>query len=248
MKNQNGSTAFEVIIVLVITVIIGIVGVYVYMRQRVPVKSIDSQKSAAVELLPIPEDVREEPWTVYANEEAGLTFKYPANWKGEAHQSTRSDGGFEGLSGTVTSPEGNILTWHYMIAGGKGGFCTDKEGYANFAPGNNCASKDILSIDKIPSVKAPSGKAFRNIFEDNLYITRTKYMPPGLSGEISYHICLDAYSGNDTPEVGITMGQLYPCDYNSTGFNVKYRVGSEPAFSRPDAKIAEQIMRSFNSL
>jgi hypothetical protein len=246
-KSEKGFAVLEVLAVLVtVAIIIGLAGWYVRAHQKGrPAASDQSQTSQKQDSS---NDKKPEAWLTYKNEEAGLTFQYPENWESTAKETFRyDDGAFGGVGGTLTSQQGNELTWVYQVAGGKGGECKPNPGDVPFTSGNNCASKQIVSIEKISSV-VPKTTSFRNLFEDNLFITRTKYMPSGASDKISYQICLDPFSEDEPPEVGTRMNLLFPCEFWDTGFNVKFEVKDEAAFNSPDAKTAERIMKSFNSL
>lgn len=204
-------------------------------------------------------------WRTYANQQAGLTFKYPASWKSQTTtDAAYSDGSFAGVSGVLTSPAGHKLTWVYQVAGGKGDAgCTPSQGDVSFASGNKCASKQILDVEQIPSVKATT-RTLRNLFEDNLYITETKFATDSSGidpvtgthqGGVTYQICLDPqYNRADDPYStppkvgGATMGFELPCEYWDTGFNAAFHANSEADLSSSDAQTAKLIMRSFNSL
>lgn len=75
------------------------------------------------------------------------------------------------------------------------------------------------------------------------------------NGEVSYHICLDPYDTintvtqeDETPHVGSFTGFVLPCNFYATGFNAQFDVKDENDFNSEDAKTAEQIMKTFNSL
>lgn len=205
-------------------------------------------------------------WKMYSNDTAGMTFKYPANWSSSVNATlTYADGSFGGISGVITSPSGKTLQWIYDVVGGKDGpSCTPNAGDTPFASGNNCTTKQILSVEQIPSVIPAPGESFRSLFEDNLYITKTKlssgYTSPvtgkTVSSGPSYFICLDPYykstvvngvDQNPQPQVSTAMGFELPCNWRSTGFNVTFPVADQADFNSADAKTAILIMKSFNS-
>lgn len=206
-------------------------------------------------------------WKIFSNDQAGLTFKYPADWVSKVTPNSVYTTGntFAGTSGTITSPSGNTLYWVYQVAGGGDGpTCTPNPGDAPFAQGDKCESKQVLSVEQIPSVAPARGQGFRNLFEDNLYITETKlsggYVNPTTGKAVnsgpSYFICLDPYykpsivngvNQNPQPKVGMSMGFELPCNYWKTGFNVMFPVKSVADFSSEDAKAAILIMKSLNS-
>lgn len=206
-------------------------------------------------------------WKTFSNDQAGITFKYPADWvsKVTPNSTYTTDNTFAGTSGTITSPSGNTLYWIYQVAGGgDGSTCTPNPGDTPFAPGDKCESKQVLSVEQIPSVTPAPGQEANNLFRDNLYITETE-LSGGYTNQLtgktidggpSYFMCLDPYykptivngiSQNPQPKVGMSMGFELPCDYWKTGFNVMFPVKTKAALSSADAKTVRLIMKSFNS-
>lgn len=195
-------------------------------------------------------------WKTYSNQDGGMTFRFPANWSSQVEQEIKyDDGSFGGVSGSLTSPSGHKLTWVYNVIGGKGdAICTPAANDVPFAAQNKCASKQILSVEKIPSVK-PIQNTLRNLFEDELYITETKYragLPDsGQASDITYQICLDPFFDSDSqlfPKVGTAMGFELPCEYWDTGFNAEFHANNQADLSSADAQTAKLIMRSFGTI
>ena len=270
--NQKGFSAVEGVLLLVILGMIGFTGWYVYHSKKVANKESNSQ--ATVQTVVTKESTSTNPyagWKTYTNQEAGLTFQYPSNWTSQTATITPDSGGsFLGISGTLTSPTGNPLYWIYQEAGGKGDAnCTPNASDAPFSSTNNCATKQTYSVVQIPSAKATTSSVGRNLFEDRLYITETKYAWPGTEGlntdpvssrqstQPIYQICLDPYynsqiiNGQDVypqPQVGTVMGFELPCNWWDTGFNATFPVANQGGFSSTDAKTAVLIMKTFNSL
>lgn len=170
MRKELSSKGFGLIGVLAVIVVLAVVGgagAYVYHRNHKPettsgdnhsmqtttntsAKASDSNSTSAVT------------WQTYVNTEAGLTFKYPSNWTSKVAKAIRyNDGSFGGISGTLISPSDNTLEWVYRVIGGKGGFCTPNPGDVPFADGDKCASKQILSVERLPSVAKPSKYYFQ---------------------------------------------------------------------------------------
>jgi hypothetical protein len=271
-----GFGLIEVLIVVAVVVILGGAGTYNYHRDHkaepttttssTSTKSSTQPSKSNVATTPAPTYDSYADWSTYANQQAGLTFKYPSTWTSQVNpNSTYTTGSsFAGVSGTITSPSENALTWVYLVVGGKGGDCTPNPSDIPFAPGDKCASKQIVSVEQLQSVKPPTGKTFRNLFGDSLYITETKFDggPGFFAGypnttalaardTVRYQICLDPFfknEGANPPRVGTTMGLEMPCSYWDTGFSVIFPVKSLADFNSPDAQTAKQIMRSFNSL
>lgn len=248
-NNQKGFGLIEGLLMLVIFGLIGFVGWYVWHSKN----NTNSSYNNAVTSSESP-GASAAKWLSYKNNDAGLTFQYPSIWKSAVDPTIRNDDGtFGGVNGTVTSPNGNKLDWVFYIVGGKGGDCVPNPGDVAFSAAAKCSSKQIISLEKAQSVKPPTNKDFRDMYEDSLYITRTKYMAAG-SNKTTYQICLDPYytseknyHPNQTPQVGTEMGLLFPCEIWTTGFNAKFEVKSEADFNSADAKTAEQIMKTFNS-
>jgi len=272
--NEKGFSVVETLLIIVVLAVIGGAGYLVYKdHHKAPAKTLavknlsTSNKSAA----PTQNTNPYAGWKTYANQEAGLTFQYPSNWTSSVTTMTPySDGSFAGVSGTVTSPSGNPLYWVYQVIGGKGDAgCTPSAGDVPFASTDKCASKQTYSVEQITSAKTPTTNVERNLFEDRLYITETKYLWPGTTGvsedpvtnrqssQPLYQICLDPYynpqviNGQDVypqPQVGTVMGFELPCNWWDTGFNVTFPVTNQAGFNSNDAKTAILIMKSFNSL
>lgn len=249
LKNQKGFSVIELLVVVIFLSIVGFIGWKVWTsRNGAKSPSNTTQNSSRSSKTEV-----KDTWLTYKNDEAKITFQYPETWKSESSDTFRyDDGSFGGVGGSLTSPSGNKLSWIFQVAGGKGGDCEPAPADKPFAQGNKCASKQIISVEKAQTVKSP-GTTFRNMFEDSLFITRTKYM--STDNKVSYQICLDPYytsqtdaHDDGTPHVGTQMGLLFPCAYWDTGFNAKFVVANEGGFKSADAKTAEQIMKTFNSL
>ena len=78
------------------------------------------------------------------------------------------------------------MTWIFQPEGGKGADCTPASGDVPFASGNICASKQILSVEQLPALKATSNQNAQTVFEDGLYITETKYNPGNTAVDALY--------------------------------------------------------------
>jgi hypothetical protein len=257
-KSQKGFSAIEGLLILIILGIIAGTSWYVLDSNKKTdnlLNAADNSKilNASNSKNKNNKTNQNEDWLTYKNEDAGLTFKYPASWSNKETDVQKSDKGeFWGVEGEVTSPDGKKMEWKFMVAGGKGGQCAPKEGDVAFRPGNKCPSKQILSVEKATEVKRAK-TSFRDMFEDALIITRTKYMNTS-DNKITYQICLDPfYTGktykNEAPTAGApTMALLFPCQYWSTGLNAKYEVKNEADFNSPDAKTAEKIMKTFDAI
>ncbi len=252
-QEQNGFSIAGLVIILIVVIATVVVGFYVW-RSNHPVSSDAVSVNNASDSNSEKEVTKpKETWLTYKNEEAGITFQYPSTWHSESADILRyEDGAFGGIGGTLTSQAGNKLTWIFQLAGGRGGNCDPNPGDTAFMPGNKCSSKQVISFEKAQSVTPPTNKNFRNMFEDSLFITRTRYLS-SIGGETTFQICLDPFYTDkshidETPRIGTRMGLLFPCEYWDTGFNAKFEVKSEADFTSPDALTAEKIMKSFNSL
>ena len=249
---RNPNRHRKITYVGLLLIIIGLAGLGLYVRNHR--HAAPAAKSSVVNTTK-PKPVS---WDSYSNDEAGLTFKYPSSWKNQV-TTIPWDYGFAGISGTITSPSGNKLTWIYQVIGGKGDAeCTPNARDVAFAANNACSSKQILSVQQIPSVTPSLATSFRNMFGDSLYITETKYVAGKdgnpLTGQKdtspTYQICLDPFThdeGSPPPTLGTSMGFEVPCNYWDTGFNVEFPVKGAADFNSADAKTAIQMMKSFNS-
>ena len=252
ISRQPGLGAIELLLAIVTIVLVGLVGWLGYQRLMVIRPSSGTTKSDKV----MGSADTYSGWKTYTNVDGGVTFKYPANWSSNVAQEIKySDGSFGGVSGALTSPSGHKLAWVYNVIGGKDGpGCTPPATDTPFAQGDTCDSKQILSVEQIPSV-GPAKGASPSLFEDRLYITETKYeqgtFMGGKSSPVTYQICLDPYFNDEAdlfPKVGTKMGFELPCNYWSTGFNVEFFANSQADLSSPDAQTAQLVMRSFGTI
>lgn len=260
-KDSRGFSVVGVLLILVVIGILGFTGWFVYRSQSAATEDYSSQAKTSQPTKPEAVSSADPyaDWKTYTNQEAGLTFRFPASWKDNVADVIRyNDGSFGGVSGTLKSPSGNTLTWVYYLIGGKDGpMCSPAASDVPFSSTDKCTSKQIYSVEKIASVRG-SNVAARNLFEDSLYITETKYYTPGgtrdsiterTSDKPMYQICLDAgYDSYPAPKVGTDMGVSEACDWYSTGFNVTFPVKDQAGFNTADAKTAKLIMKSFGSL
>ncbi|MEW6470589.1 MAG: hypothetical protein AB1458_16890 [Bacteroidota bacterium] len=258
-SKQKGFSALVILLIIVGLGIIGGTGWYVFQANRSFNTSIDTSNNSHIPEHKSPnkpktETVPEIKWLTYKHDDAKLTFQYPENWTSKIERGDFYDNGHPfGISGTLTSPKGKELKWTYMVAGGSGGGCEPAASDIPFSAGNKCATKQIVSVEKVREVIAPQDTGFRNLFMDSLYITRTKHMDR--AGKLSYQVCLDAYntkktatSDDETPEVGTQMGFLMPCAQWRTGFGVKFSVENEADFKSEETIMAERIMKTFDAL
>jgi Tfp pilus assembly protein PilV len=280
-NSEKGFSVVEVLLIVVVLVVIGVAGYMVYKNhQSSTVNTIStssnkqtsktSSSKSASSTTGSPQSANPYlGWDTFTNQQAGLTFKYPSTWTSQVTPNsalTTDPSMFAGISGTLTSPSGNPLYWIYQVIGGKGdAVCTPAPNDTPFAPGDACASRQIISVEQITSVQKPPNTSFYNLFGDSLYITETKYSPgssgffasnppnaqPPASDAVTYQICLDPFTsgeGSNPPIVGTQMGVEFQCNYWDTGFNVIFPVPNEASFNSTDAKTAILIMKSFNSL
>lgn len=254
-KNQKGYTVVEGLLIILILVVIGGVGYMVYHNDHKTKAAPASTTKSGPAIT----------WQTYSNQQAGFTYQYPSNWTNVTTIEPLLDGSFAGVYGTITAPDGSKLAWIFQYVGGKSGGCTPNAGDKAFMPGDNCASKQIISVEQLPTLKPTSNKYAKDLFENGLYITQTKYdpgttaLPPLYSGmptytanSTSYQICLDpnySVANNGTPIVtSTTMRLLFPCQYWDAGFNAIFPVKGVSGFISPDAQTATKIMKSFNTL
>jgi Tfp pilus assembly protein PilV len=274
---QSGFSIVEASLIVFVVVALAATSFVVYQRHKpISIKNSAATGSTQTTTQPKTTDTTTTPaqpvdpyaeWKIYSDQQAHITFKYPADWTSKINPNSYYTTGtnFAGTSGTLTSPNGNTLTWIFQVIGGKGDAgCTPNPNDTPFSPGDKCASKQIISVEQIPSVRPAPGQTFRSLFGDSLYITETK-VDTGASGSFAsypgatppandtttYQVCLDPYTANeglDPPKIGTVMGFELPCEYWDTGFGVIFPVKSATDFNSPDAKTAILIMKSFNSI
>lgn len=262
-KNQKGLTLVEGLLIMLILLVIGAVGYMIYHNTHndktvstltINTKPVVAKSTSAVI------------WKTYSNQQGGFTYKYPSNWTNTVTEQPEYNGLYSGVNGTITAPDGSKLAWIFEYAGGKGGGgCIPNAGDVAFSAGDNCASKQIISVQKLPALNPTTNQYAKDLFEDGLYITETKYDPgstallplyPGMptyaANSISYQICLDpsfsTTDGGTPPTVGTNMNLLFPCEYWDTGFNAIFPVKNASDFNSADAQTAVKIMKSFNTL
>ncbi len=194
-------------------------------------------------------------WKTYANDAAGVMFRYPSDWTIQTTTSpAQTNGSFAGVSGTVISRSGNKLTWVYQEVGSKNvPACTTSPKDVPFAQTNQCATKQISLVEQLSSVTPKPDRIPQSLFGSALYLTETKYQAGASSSQVSgaptYQICLDPYTNDGSsklPVVGTVIGAVLPCEYNGVGFNAEFSVQAN-GFGSSDAVTAIDIMKSFNS-
>ncbi len=260
--NQKGFTAVEGLLIVLILVVIGAVGYMVYRNDHNAKTTNTATKTTVAKQTKATNNVT---WETYSNQQGGFTYQYPSNWTNSVTEQPESYGSYSGVEGTITAPDGNKLAWIFQYVGGRGGSCTPNSGDVAFAAGDNCASKQIISVQQLPALNSTTNQYAKTLFEDGLYITETKYNPgstalpplyPGMptyaANSTSYQICLDpSYTvadGGTPPTTGTSMNLLFPCEYWDYGFNAIFPVKNASDFNSADAQTAVKIMKSFNTL
>lgn len=221
-KNQDGFSIFELLFFVVTLSLLLFGGWHVYRSD----KGI-ANKSVAPTV----------GWKVFQDKDLHFQLKYPPTWTAvfDTTPLVFSDQSYPQLAGSITSPSGKILIINERTVGGGGGGCPPGTADVPFAVGNNCPSKEFLSIEKVHTT-----------FSSDAYITHTKYSAGGGS-KIEYNVCLDfdltkyqALPTIDSP----TMGFLAPCEFFMVGFDVHMTVTSVEDFSSSDVQAAQTIMKS----
>ncbi len=247
--SEIGFSVFYLLAALVVIAVIGIVAWKVFAKKPGTMESSsNSQTTQNTQQVP------KQELATYKNDKARITFQYPTTWKSESQDLVNpNDGSYDGTKGSITSPSGNKLVWNYVFVGGGGGQCEPLPSDQPFHPGNDCPSKQIISVEKVQTIKNPSN-APGDIFQDSMFITKTKYLSNASGEKESFQICLDPYFTSTTnghtdmtPTPETVMGFLAPCEFFKIGFGANFSVNSEADFNSPDAKTAEQIMKTFNS-
>ena len=264
-KNEKGFNLLEAILIVFILLVIGFVGYMIYHNSHKNNSTNNSIKTTANSSSKQSTSINNVKWKTYSDQQGGFSYQYPSNWTNSVTQLPESSGSYSGVEGTVTAPDGNKLAWIFEYVGGKGGSCKPNTGDIAFAKGNNCASKQVISVQELPALKPATTPYAKSLFEDRLYITETKYDPgsnalpslyPGMptyaANSISYQICLDPSWTNSQyytpPTIGTYMNLLFPCEFWDTGFNAIFPVKNASDFKSNDAQTAIKIMKTFNSL
>ncbi len=265
-KNQNGFTAVEALLIMLILVVIGAVGYIVYHNDYKTKKAIVSTTAAKVTTTTSAKSSPTVTWQTYSNQQGGFTYQYPSNWVNSVTNQPEYYGSFSGVEGTITAPDGNKLAWIFQSIGGGGGGsnnCASTPGsHIAFAVGNYCASQQVISTQQLPALNPTTNQYAQQLFNGGLYITNTKYDPgihplqplyPGMptypANSISYQICLDSSYTFTEPTAGTSVGtMLFPCEYWDTGFEAIFPLKNGYDFNTSDAQTAVKIMKSFNTL
>ncbi len=249
---QQGFAHLSLILLLMVALVIGAVGWYVYDRQ-----SPEPERGAVnISELYTPTPMAtptEVAWVTYTDPLARLTFQHPQDWSHKIQESTNNDTEeFPGARGILTSPLGNSMIWNFSPHGGKGGMCEPGPNDRPFADNNNCASIEVLSVEKAQTIKDPQITNFRMPYQDTTYITHTHYKDERSE---TYNICLMPYWTGESENISPTipkphtyMGFLLGGCSGGAGFYVGYTVKTEAELTSDEAKTAEKIMKSFNSL
>jgi len=141
--NKKGFSALEILIVLIVILVLGLGGWYVYKNNKKDNKT-STTTSISNKSIAAPLDVYSG-WKTYTSPNEKSSFKYPQSWalKSETYPANTpgSDYGPNPLDeATLTSPSGLILSY---VSQGTGG-----------TP--NCMDKPLIKISKVIKLKALS--------------------------------------------------------------------------------------------
>ena len=172
-KNQKGFSAVEGLIILVIVLLIGAAGWFVWQRnQDDNIESAATKTSQATT-----KNSSDEKLIEYKNASVHLSFKYPYDWSLNEDLSNPRQMGNEGTI-TLKSPDG--LTLHINPDyGGKGGGCLENPADK---PHNteNCSTLEVLSKEKI----ATKAKTEGEIDGPDIYLFRARYTAARENGKV----------------------------------------------------------------
>jgi hypothetical protein len=253
-RNQQGFTAVEGLLLVVILGIIGYVGWFVYSRNAPARTSTDTAQSATTS--PSPAAVAKAETTTYTDSVGSYTVTYPKTWK-IVTEKVLDDPAMKISKSTLTSPTGTVLN---MISdnGGKGGDCQPETGDVPFKAGNACPSWVYLASEKLslPDVFSPIhyGNPYDGMKYEPADIRLVDVKYADRDGKPTYIIGLDKASTVraielNKPEMGAFVNYTFITVYDSKGtfhpYIYAYASGPDEAFLKSaDATTIREILRS----
>lgn len=235
---NDGFSAVELLLVVVLIGIISFAGWYVYQANKDTDKSLAEAGKASSAAKAKPVSLKE-----YRNTEYGFSFQYPSTWKLTEDLQDLGRGNNEGTI-SVTSPYGTEVLFGLDL-GGRGGDCWDDE--ANARTARTCYTTNILSVEKLPT--STNAKPIYFYHASNTEPTRD-------GGKTTYEIGLGG-GDNAYTKTGSTLGAGFfgSVENGKTGsINVNVsskddKVNSSDAFfNSKEVKEATPILKSFKLL
>jgi hypothetical protein len=247
-KNNDGFSAIETLLILIIIGLVGFVGWYVYQAKQTADKNtaISSSSQAAVSKPKLAK--------TYTNNKGGFSVQYPANWKLKAEP---ADSYAE--VATLTSPKGTVLNLR-ADEGGKGGDCFPSPSDVPFRAGNTCSSVEYLSSEKlnvnnIYYSKLHKGSDGSPVFTYELadvVLTTNRFADS--AGKPGYFIGVtesteDSPVRLNEPVMGLYVSNVWLTVYDKSGksypYIYTYANGSTPDFLKSnDVKTIKEILRT----
>jgi hypothetical protein len=240
--NQGGFAPLATIIVIaVIVTVIG--GAFYVGKQSSSSPAINTAANVPKETNTSSSNTDPDNWKTFEDKRAGITFKYPPDWKNTISKdgTLPNDNKGEFLSGTVTSPSGKVtLSYINYIVGLGGGSCPDAF---------PCPTVNVLNIQDVSGVKSGKVKLVEKItyWKGNGDNYTASFGLDQL--DPAYPIKLGSYKGNDfylttnfTNDGGYFAHIFQPDARPEDGF--KTYEEAKTFLDSSEAKIAKQILLS----
>lgn len=233
-KRQQGFSVVEALIILFILGVLGVVGLWVYKSNQNSTNSphLTNSSETSQSEHKDPSEVLKE----YKNEEYGISFKYPSDWKLKEDMTDIGRGAKEGEV-TVTSPNATAVTFD-LNQGGKGGDCVDD--LANDRTTRICDTVTIFDVEKLP---VSPGQKQLYFYHVNVKASDNE------GGKTEYSIGIS----DREPEVGAELSPLFIVLLSNKKGNIEIRITgkedskntSEEYFTTQQISEAAQILKSF---
>ncbi|HKR82409.1 MAG TPA: hypothetical protein VJR27_05445 [Candidatus Saccharimonadales bacterium] len=232
--SEKGFSLLEGLLFLIVVIIIGFIGWYVWQAKQktsISIGSKTTEKSPPVIM------------KQYVNDEYGFKFEYPETWKLVVNMDDLGRGHQEGTI-TITSPNDTQVSFSPNL-GGKGGDCWDDR--ANARTTRTCQTLNVLSVEKLASSSNEKQIYFdKGSFTDSLE----------RGGKTLYYI--DIEGGRSVHGTGSLLGPIFLSDQisntkvgyisNSVTGKDDDQNNTEAFFNTREVREATPILKSFELL
>jgi len=251
-KEQNGFSAVEIIMILVIVGLLAGVGWYVYKtRHSTQTTSTNAQSAANKSSAPTEIALTKS----YTDPVFNYTFKYPTDWKVTNEKGDQGDGNSPISTNTITDASGKYAFTLRADYGGRGGACEPATGDKLFALNNACPSKQVLdehvTANKLKTEAFPitaEGKKIVSYFT----VDKVKYSLPQKTPvyyfELNSQQTADELAMAKTGEMGYFTNFSDVLIYKSTGNDFFYLASGTMQPGSTEAYLNENVPRTYSQI